>query len=225
MDQVEQIRQEQQAQAAAPRKPYQGLIQSVSNILHPLLTLTLIALVICFFTPVQVLPYRFKAFFVGIVMLHTLLLPVIIITLMHVFHIVGHWALRDRRDRMLPFLTNFVCYTINAIVLTRLHYFPMWLLMAYYGSAILTFVAWIVSFWWKISAHASANAAGATYCLMLYFFFPELMPIWIGMVYIFLCGVVCSTRVYLGRHTFGQVGAGSLLGVLSIFGAYLYFLN
>lgn len=218
-------RLEQQTSDAAPRLPYQALVQMVSNLLHPLLTLTVIAIIICLYTPLQVMPIQFQGFFVGIVALHTLLLPVIIITLMHVTHIVGHWALRDRRDRMLPFFTNFVCYAVNAMVLTRMAYFPSWLLIAYYGSVILTFVAWIVSFWWKISAHASANAAGACYCLFLYFFFPDLMPLWIGMVYILACGVVCSTRVYLERHTLAQVGVGSLLGVVSMFASYFLFLS
>jgi len=220
VDQVEQIRQEQKAQASAPRKPYQALVQTISNIFHPLMTLTLVAIIICLFTPVQVLPFRFQAFFVGIVALHTLLLPAIIITLMHLFHIVGHWALRDRRDRMLPFFTNCICYTVNAVVLYRLGYFPQWLMVAYYGSVILTIIAWIVSIWWKISSHASANAAAATYSLLLYFFFPELMPLSIGMGFILVCGAVCSSRLYLERHTLAQVGAGTLLGIFSILSAY-----
>lgn len=225
MSNVDQIRQEQEAQMAAPRLPHQGLVQSVSNIFHPLLTLTYVAILVCLFTPVQIMPIRFQWFFVGLVALHSLVLPALIITLMHVFHIVGHWALRDRRDRMLPFFTNFVCYAVNAAVLTRLGYFPMWLLMAFYGSVILAFVAWIVSFWWKISAHASANAAGATFSLMLFFFFPDSMPLYIGLLYVIIVGLVCSTRVYLGRHSLAQVGAGALLGIFSIMISYFIFLS
>ncbi len=216
MTQQEQIRKEQEAQIAAPRKPYQGLVQSLSNIFHPLLVLTYTALVICFFTRMKVLPFQVKAWFTGMVFLYTLILPVLIITLLHVTNVIGHWALRDRRDRMLPFFTNFVCYLVNAIVLTRTGFLPDWVLMPYYGSVILTFVAWIVSWKWKISAHASANAAGATFFLMLYFYFPESMPLWLPLFAIIVVGAVCSTRVYLGRHTLGQVAAGTLLGICSM---------
>jgi len=209
---------------AAPRKPYQTLVQAVSNVFHPLLALTYIAIIICMYTPVQVMPFRFNAFFVGIVVLHTLLLPVIIIALMHAFHFVGHWALRDRRDRMLPFFANSICYLVNAVVLTRLEYFPIWILIAYYGAVIIAISAWIASFWWKISAHAASNAAAATYCLLLYFFFPEMMPLSIGIGYILVCGIVGSARLYLGRHTLAQVGLGSLLGVVSILAAYFIYL-
>ena len=216
MTQQEQIRKEQEAQIAAPRKPYQGLVQSLSNIFHPLLVLTYTALVICFFTRMKVLPFQVKAWFTGMVFLYTLILPVLIITLLHVTNVIGHWALRDRRDRMLPFFTNFVCYLVNAIVLTRTGFLPDWVLMPYYGSVILTFVAWIVSWKWKISAHASANAAGATFFLMLYFYFPESMHLWLPLFAIIVVGAVCSTRVYLGRHTLGQVAAGTLLGICSM---------
>ena len=185
MTQQEQIRKEQEAQIAAPRKPYQGLIQSISNIFHPLLVLTYTALVICIFTAMRALPFQVQAWFVGMVFLYTLVMPVLVITLLHVTNIIGHWALRDR-------------------------------LMPYYGSVILTFVAWIVSWKWKISAHASANAAGATFFMMLFFFFPETMPLWLPLASIIVVGMVCSTRVYLGRHTLGQVGAGTLLGICSM---------
>lgn len=217
MTQQEQIRKEQEAQIAAPRKPYQGLVQSISNIFHPLLVLTITALIICNYTPLVALPFKAKAYFVGFVFFYTLVMPALVITLLHVTHIIGHWALRDRRDRMLPFFTNFICYMVCALFLTQsMHYLPLWVLMPYYGSVILTFVAWIVSWKWKISAHAAANAAAMTYYLMLYFFFPETMPLWIPIAYILIVGMVCSTRVYLGRHTLGQVGAGVLLGICSI---------
>ena len=216
MTQQEQIRKEQEEQIAAPRKPYQGLVQSVSNIFHPLLVLTYTALVICLCTRMQALPFQVKAWFVGMVCLYTLVLPVLIITMLHVSGLIGHWALRDRRDRMVPFFTNFACYLINAIVLTRTGFLPDWVLMPYYGSVILTFVAWIVSWKWKISAHASANAAGATFFLMLVFYFPESMPLWLALFAVVVVGMVCSTRVYLGRHTLGQVGAGTLLGICSM---------
>ncbi len=224
MTQQEQIRKEQEAQIAAPRKPYQGLIQSLSNIFHPLLTLTYAALVICLFTSMWALPFQIKLWFVGMVALYTLVMPALVITLLHITHFIGHWALRDRRDRMVPFFTNFVCYLVNAIVLTRMGFLPDWVLMPYYGSVILTFVAWIVSWKWKISAHASANAAGATYFLMLSYFFPDTMPLWLSLFMVVEVGIVCSTRVYLGRHTLGQVAAGTLLGIFSILLANAIFL-
>lgn len=224
MSNIEEIRQQQTSEFSAKHSPKQRLVQIISNLIHPLLTLTYSALVVCSFTPMMILPFSLKAFFVGEVAFYTLIMPALTITLMHVFHIIGHWALRDRRDRTIPFLTNCICYAINAYVLTSNEFLPSWVLFPYYGSVILTFVAWVVSFWWKISAHASANAAAATYFLILYTIFPDIMPFSLCQITIILVGIVCSTRVYLGRHTLPQIGAGVLLGICSMVVAELLFL-
>ncbi len=212
----EQIRQEQKAQSAAPRRPYQALVQTVSNVFHPLLSLTYAALVICFYSPMMVYGTPVKMLFVSEVAFFTLLLPMLIITLLHVFHVIGHWALRDVRDRSIPFLANFVCYLTCYLVLQRSTFVPTWVLMPYFGSVILTFVAWIISFWWKISAHASGNTAAVTFYLILYYYLPDIVPLWLVFGMIVVDGLVCSTRIYLGRHTPAQLGAGALLGISSM---------
>lgn len=212
-DEIQEIRKEQQAQYDAPTGWGKKILQSISNVFHPLLMLTYAALVLCHFTPLSVLPLTIKGYFVGKVFFFTVLMPILAITLMHVLHIVGHWALRDRRDRALPFFVNFICYSINAYSLWSDGFFPEWVLMFYYGSVILTIIAWIVSFWWKISAHASADAAFATMALITYCYFPETMSLWLSLLSIIIVGGVCSIRVYLGRHSLAQVGWGVLLGV------------
>lgn len=201
----------------------QRFAQAFSNLFHPLLTLTYVAIIICLATPLTILPAKFQAFFIGIVAFYTLVMPVLIIMLMHLFHVVGHWALRDRADRAVPLFANAICYVVCAVVLSRYGYFPAWVLVAYYGASVVAFVVWFVGLWWKISAHAAANASAATYCLFLYLFFPELVPLWISFAYILVCGLVGTTRLYLGRHTLGQVGAGSLLGVVAIVASYFLF--
>ncbi len=212
-EQIQEIREEQQAQYNAPTSLKQKMLQAISNVLHPLLMLTYAGLALCVFSPLVVLPMVIKAYFVGQVFFYTVLLPVLSILLMHAFHIVGHWTLRDRRDRALPFLVNMICYGLNAYALTVEDFLPNWVLIFYYGGFMLTIISWIISFWWKISAHASADASFATMTLITYLYFPELMPLWFSLLSIMLVGLVCSIRVYLGRHTLAQVGYGALLGV------------
>lgn len=210
---IQAIRLEQQAQYNAPSGCGKKVLQSISNVFHPLLMLTYAALVLCLYSPMSALVFALKVYFVGKVFFYTVLLPILALVLMHVTHIVGHWALRDRRDRALPFFVNLICYSICAYSLWSDGFFPNWVLMFYYGSVFLTFIAWIVSFWWKISAHASGGASFATMTLITYSFFPETMPLWLCMLSIIMVGGVCSIRVYLGRHTLSQVGWGALLGV------------
>ena len=224
MTQQEEIRQQQLEQMAAPRKPYERLLQFISNVFHPLFSLTFGALIICYYTPFSILSFAPKAFFVGVVFFFTALLPAIIISILHLAHIIGHWALRDVRDRTIPFLTNIICYFTCFMVLRRFRFLPDWVLMPYFGSVILTVVAWVVSFWWKISAHASGNAACATLIMLLYYYVPDQMPLWLLFGSIILTGLICSIRLYLGRHTLAQVGAGALLGIVCmLIGSYFYF--
>lgn len=53
--QISQIREEQNAQFSAPKKPYQTAVQTFSNLFHPLLMLTFAALVVSYFTPMAII--------------------------------------------------------------------------------------------------------------------------------------------------------------------------
>lgn len=213
---IQEIRDEQQAQFDAPKSSLQKVLQSISNVFHPMLVMSYVALALCVFSPLSCLPMVIKAYFVGQVFFYTMLLPLLAIALMHVFHVVGHWALRDRRDRVLPLLVNVICYGLNAYVLTHEGFLPNWVLMFFYGAVVLAAIVWIISIWWKISAHAAADASFATVALALGLYFPDQMPLWMELLAILVVGVVSSIRVYLGRHTLAQVGYGALLGVFSV---------
>lgn len=68
------------------------------------------------------------------------------------------------------------------------------------------FVMMIVTFWWKISIHASSLAAAATFLTALYG--SVTLPVFVLLI------AVCWSRVVLRRHTVGQVIAGSLLSIV-----------
>jgi membrane-associated phospholipid phosphatase len=65
---------------------------------------------------------------------------------------------------------------------------------------------WVITLWWKISAHA-ATAAGAATVLMLVFG-TALLVAWP------LVGVIAWSRVQVGDHTPTQVLAGIALGIV-----------
>lgn len=210
--------------AQSGRRLYRWLAQGLSHVFHPLFSLTYAALIICNYSQMVFLPMRAKVFFVGEVVFYTVLFPVLIIMLLHKFHVIGHWSLRDVRDRTLPFLTNLICFTTNFLVMQRIQSLPQWVLVPYFASILLMFVAWVVSFWWKISAHASGNAACATFITILYYYLPDIVPLWLVFGWIIVLGLVCTARLYLGRHTLGQVAAGTLLGVITMhIAAGIYF--
>ncbi len=153
-------------------------------------------------------------FLVGEVSFYSMIVPSFIIIMLAHFGIVKNGvALRDRKDRIIPLGIQIGTYFIQALALQN-QGLPSWALQFYYGAFLLALLAFVVSIWWKISAHAAGNAALATAWLVLYYRFPLLIPVYMPILWIVLTGLVCSIRLYLGRHTLGQVSAGALAGIL-----------
>jgi membrane-associated phospholipid phosphatase len=195
-------------------------MQFISNLLHPLLMLTYAAILLVTCTYLSVLPTSAKWIIVGEVFLLSCLLPNLCILLLYKLKIVGHWALRDRTDRALPLLINAIAYGVCTWTLSR-QGLPQWVLSFYSGATILAFLCWAISFWWKISAHAAGISGATMVTFILYSLFPLTFPLWLPLLLVCLTGLLCSIRVYLGRHTMAQVIAGTLLGLAVIGAQYL----
>jgi membrane-associated phospholipid phosphatase len=195
-------------------------MQFISNLLHPLLMLTYAAILLVTCTYLSVLPTSAKWIIVGEVFLLSCLLPILCILLLYKLKIVGHWALRDRTDRALPLLINAIAYGVCTWTLSR-QGLPQWALSFYSGATVLAFLCWVISFWWKISAHAAGISGATMVTFILYSLFPLTFPLWLPLLLVCLTGLLCSIRVYLGRHTMAQVIAGTLLGLAVIGAQYL----
>jgi membrane-associated phospholipid phosphatase len=194
---------------------YAKLLQALSNVLHPLLMLTYAAILLCTATYLAILPTTTKLWLVGEVFTLTCLVPVLFIWVLYKMNVVGHWALRNRADRALPLLVNAIGYGVCTWLLST-QGLPQWALTFYEGATVLAFLCWGISFWWKISAHAAGIAGAATVAFILYHHFPLTFPLWLPLLLVVLTGLLCSIRVYLGRHTMAQVTAGTLLSVAVI---------
>jgi membrane-associated phospholipid phosphatase len=203
-----------------PNPQYARYLQTVSNILHPLLMLTYAAILLVTNTYLAILPTASKLTIIGEVFALSCLLPILCILLLYKLRIVGHWALRDRTDRALPLLINALAYGVCAWIL-YVQGMPMWALTFYIGATVLAFICWAISFWWKISAHAAGISGATMVSFILYHLFPLTFPLWMPLLLICLTGLLSSIRVYLGRHTMAQVTAGTLLGLAVIGASYL----
>lgn len=191
---------------------FRKILQFISNCLHPMLMSTYAAIILCCYTPLWVLPSGLKLFLIVEVLFYTCVIPFITIWLLYKLHLVGHYALRDRKDRGTPLFASLLAYIVCAYSLSRHGFIPIWGMNIYYGSVIITLIAWIVSFKWKISGHALAISGLTTAVWVLYILFPYIMPIWLPFILLILTGLLCSIRVYLGRHTLAQVSGGTLVG-------------
>lgn len=196
------------------------LLQTVSNLLHPLFMMTYGTAALMYFTPLYLLPSRVKLFLLGVVFFFTCLVPVFCITVLYLLRIVKHWALRDRGDRGIPLALNAVSYIVCARLLSEVSILPPWALAIYYGGAAMAVLGWIISLWWKVSAHAMGIASLATACFGLALRFPFAMPAWLPLLLIVLAGLLCSIRLYLQRHTLMQVTVGAAIGEVAMIAAF-----
>ena len=111
----------------------------------------------------------------------------------------------ERKDRNYPliiailsyFIGAAVLYAVNAPIITTI------LMFCYFSNTLIVF---FINLYWKISIHAM-GVAGPTVAL-IYVFGP------IGAVFAAIIPVVMWSRVYLKRHTVGQVVTGALLGFI-----------
>ena len=196
------------------------LLQTISNCCHPMAMLTYGITFICFFTPMLILPLGIRMFMVLEVMFYTFVIPLLTIWLLYKLKIVSHWALRKREDRKIPLIANLLCYIACTFTVQYHGFVPTWGMCVFYGSTAVAIVSWIISFWWKISGHALAVSGFTTIMWIYYFLFPGFVPLWMPFLGIILTGLVCSIRVYLGRHTLGQVYAGTAVGVALMWSAF-----
>jgi membrane-associated phospholipid phosphatase len=110
-----------------------------------------------------------------------------------------------RSQRAGPFLFGIFSVMIGWLVLTYLHG-PRNLQTVLIITVCSGFIMLVITFWWKISIHASSLGGVATVLTVLYG--AVMLPAFVLLV------LVSWSRVVLRRHTVTQVIAGSFAGIV-----------
>jgi membrane-associated phospholipid phosphatase len=109
-----------------------------------------------------------------------------------------------RSQRAGPFLFGIVSVMIGWLVLVLTNG-PRNLQTVLIISVFSGIIMMVITFWWKISMHASSLGGAATMLTVLYG--GVMLPVFVLLV------LVSWSRVALRRHTVTQVIAGSLVGI------------
>ncbi len=184
----------------------------VSDMFSPLLTATYGMIVALWLTPMSRLPLEVRAWASLGVFFITAVIPGMTLYMLIRAGKVSDASVSDRRERRIPFMVAVACYVGAALYLGVLHA-PRWLVCFLVAAAAVALLELIVSFRWKISAHAGASGGLAGFVF------------WLGMkealagdpfimisVAFMLVGVIGWARLFLHRHTICQVFAGAVLG-------------
>jgi hypothetical protein len=96
---------------------------------------------------------------------------------------------------------------------------PLWVTGLFLGAAISVIISIIINRWWKISAHLAG--IGGVVALIYFLTGSQLMlpsfPLFLIVLWTLLAGALGSARIYMGRHTLGQVLAGFANGFFWVY--------
>ncbi|WP_165040863.1 phosphatase PAP2 family protein [Dysgonomonas sp. ZJ709] len=191
------------------------LAQAISIIAHPLFMATY---GVCFLF----LCTSFGALFAGQsvkfllpVFLLSCVVPAISIFFMKQAGLVKDYDLRDRHDRLLPFLVSILSHALLFYYFFRAGLYP-WFIATLAAPLILLIMGAIITLYWKISAHmlGIGGLIGSilSVCYNVNLSRPNLSNLLI--ILFILAGCLGVSRLVLKRHTPAQVYAGFCLGLV-----------
>ncbi|MBF8964423.1 hypothetical protein I0P70_14310 [Pontibacter sp. FD36] len=195
-----------------------SLARFLSVAFHPLLMPTYLFVIILYFLPVSSisLPLQSRWIILGMVFFSTFMVPGLGAFAMFKTGFIDSYEIDRREQRSKPLLFTALCYAVT----TYLFYSePVFDQLFYFIMAVITasvFVAWFVSFFWKISAHGIGLGGALGVLLLVNKLMPEaglLMPI---ILLILVSGAVLSARLALHAHTPAQAYTGFLTGLVLV---------
>ncbi len=153
----------------------------------------------------------------GIIFCFTILLPALTIFLYKTMHRLSWDDLLLRRVRFVPYAVTIISYGFCLALINRIarHVVYGYLMSGLILSVLICLlICFFVNLKWKISVHM-AGIGGATGMLVAIslFFGQNQMPALCGLI--LLSGLLGTSRILLGRHTFYEVLFGYLTGLLT----------
>ena len=197
--------------------PVDSVASLLSWILVPLMMPVYATMFLFGLSPLEAAPTGVKAVITLIILAINAALPMLLVYLLKLFGLVQDVGLNNRRERMIPYIITVLALVGSAWFMASKGA-PLWIVMFYAGGALAGLINFAINFRWKVSAHAAGIAGVVAILIRIRM---EWMPsdglfAW-TIVWILLSGLLGSARIWLGRHTLGQVLAGYAIGFLSVY--------
>ncbi|MBG8554401.1 hypothetical protein [Hymenobacter guriensis] len=187
---------------------------------HPLLVPTYLVLWLVHRMPAEQLPRPW--FTVALTAGLTFGVPALGTALLYAFGRVSSLQLGERRQRYSPLLLAALSFGAAAYLVPQLTGTPPQLALLLAGMALAVTLTFLITFWWKISAHGVGMGGALAMLLVLWGQHPALpatcLSLSAGLV---LAAAVAWARLILRAHTKAQVAAGLLLGLAAGLGLIL----
>ena len=191
---------------------YTRIAHGISWVLHPFLLPSYFLALLLTFTAFSAFPWSVKLYFVWVVVLYTIVIPVFSMFLLRKFGFLTDYKIDIRQERIIPLLVGAVCYIMCAITVAQI---PSAAVVRKFmmAAAACELVCLVVSLKWKISLHLTGM--GAMVALVALLNIVDLANLIIPLALaVFGAGLLASARLYLGCHKPAQIIAGFLCGVV-----------
>jgi hypothetical protein len=200
---------------------------ALSYLLHPLLMPTLIFAFIFFFCETAVnLNTEVKLNILWVIFITTFLFPflstVVLFYLIKKSFSITHLIMEDNRERFYPFLFTGFFYLAITYMFIKAGLDPN-IIFIMGGISLSAIIVSLITYSWKISAHAVGICGALGYVLAVGFYYPYEMILFPVAVIVLLIGLLLSARLYLNAHTPPQVFAGAALGFIVSVGSFVLF--
>ena len=192
-----------------------NLALAISVIFQPLLMPTLVFGLVFFGAPqATTIQQDVKLVLFFLIVLSTLLIPMITIIGLRVGGMVKSLHMKDRNDRMFPFLLTCVFFMLTTFFFYQKSELDpiLWQGMSVISLAVLLLT--LVTLFWKISAHMIG--VGGLVVVVIVFGekfsnFPVLYPLLLVLI---LSGAIASSRLYLNAHKPLEIYLGFITGFM-----------
>ena len=197
------------------------LAQTISVIFQPLLMPSFLFLILLGFAS-NALPGWTAGgamLVLAIVFLTTCVIPVLsLLALKFTGNISGDFFMKERQQRIIPFLFISLYYILTAYLFTTRLFFVNELLIASIQivAALITVLA-LITFFWKISAHAMAMGGSLGMVWAVHLDNPLSKMLWPVVMIVFVSGLVMTARLKLNAHEPAEVWVGFALGLVFCF--------
>ena len=187
--------------------------KTLSVILHPLLIPT-IGLLIIFNSGsiLEFLPSQSKKIILLIVFVSTAILPLTFVPFYVFQKIIQNMQMDNSKERLIPFLVTSVLYAFCYYLLLRLGVLEI-IVNFILAGVISVFTLFILSFFWKISAHM-LGIGGLVGALISISFILNVNLEYFIFASILFSGILGYSRLTLGKHKPYQIYFGWILGLI-----------
>jgi len=149
----------------------------------------------------------------SLVFVTTTVLPVLTAFILLQKGMIRSFEMESIAERRIPFICTAIFYLICYYLLVRLPV-PRMLSLMVLGATISIFIAWLMSFKWKVSIHM-IGIGGLTGMLFGLSQILNAHLITMILTALFISGLLGSARLILGAHSQGQIYTGFAIGLFT----------